>query len=213
MALGMVWKYDRQVVNALTSRSSSRAWLLPAARSLAALLPGLGVVFVQDHSMPVGFTIATVFFFGTAVAMFALAQQSGDARMRFLLLGSVHGLAAIAAFAALLVSPQEVVFFALIALWAFATAAVEFSATKLVNADDAMRLTRDWRTVAIGTGLFGLLMAFSPVLGIADAVSLTGLFGAYAAIVGVYHAIAAASAAFGTRVTGEATAKGLESES
>ncbi|WP_293696532.1 hypothetical protein [uncultured Agrococcus sp.] len=200
-------------MNALTSRSSSRAWLLPAARSFAALLPGLGVVFVQDHSMHVGFTIATVFFLGTAIAMFALARQTGDARMRFLVLGSIHGLAAFAAFAVLLVSPQQVVFLGLVALWAFATAAVEFSATKLASEEGGPGLGRDWRTVAIGTGLFGLLMAFSPLLGIADAVSLTGLFGAYAAIVGVYHAIAAASAAFGSRVTGEAAAKGLESES
>lgn len=165
--------------------------------------------------MPVGFVTGAVFFLGTAIALIALAGRAEDARARFRLLGFVHALAGVASFVLLFAFPEPLAFLSLVAIWAVGAAAIEFSATRITAAEEGTvsRVGRDWRTLAIGTVFFGLLIALSPLIGIADPVSLTGLFGAYAAIVGVYHAIAAASLAFGARVTGEQASRGLESES
>lgn len=164
--------------------------------------------------MQVGFVTAAVFFIASAAVLIGFANLAGEAKTRFLTLGVLYAVAGVAATALLFMFPNPMAFLLLVAIWAIAAAGIEFSATKTQEENGAVsRLGRDWRTLAIGTAFFGLLMAFSPFIGIADEVSLTGLFGAYAAIAGVYHAIAAASLAFGGRVTGEQASRSMENES
>lgn len=176
--------------------STARTWRLPAARAVAALLVGLPVAFVE-HTVTVAFVSVTVFFGLTAIATGLFAREAGAASARFRVLAVVHAAAAIAALVLLFAAPEPAVFVVLVAAWAAASAVIEFSSRKLV----ADRRSNDWTAVAVGTGAFALLVACSPLLGIADPVSLTGFFGAFAAVAGVYLAIAAASLAFGTKIT------------
>lgn len=164
--------------------------------------------------MRVGFVVAAVFFIATAIALMIFAPRAEASKIWFVALATLHTLAGITAVLLLFLSPEPLAFLLLAAFWAFGAAALEFSSMKrdLSEHGTLSRAGRDWRTMAIGAAFFGLLMAFSPLIGVADEVSLTGLFGAYAAIVGVYHAIAAASLAFGRRLTGEQT-RSLENES
>ena len=191
-----------------TSSPRSRDWTLPAARAVAALAVGLVVPFISNHSITVGLIAAAVFFGATTIALAVCSPSADSARKRFRMLAVVHALATVSAIALIVLAPEAWAFVVLIALWALASAAVEWLAAQSL----AMG-SRDARTIAIGTAVFGILVALSPALGMADPVSLTGLFAAFAAVVGVYHAIAAASLGFGSRITEGATNDTAEAQS
>ena len=91
-------------------------------------------------------------------------------------------------------------FLILLLVWALASGLVELATARLA-AQSHIASARDWRFVALVTLGYVVLLAISPLLGIADPVSLTGFLGAYAAIIGVFLLIGAASAALGTKAT------------
>lgn len=196
--------YDGHAVTEQTSNPSARAWTLPATRSVAALVVGIPVAFIP-HTIQVGLGAAGAFFVLTAAALALFARSTDEAAARFGVLAAITGLAAVAAAIMLAVAPEPWALIVLVVAWALASAAVEFTAAR-----GSDRRARDWRTVAVATAAFGVLFALTPLLGIADPVSLTGFFGAYAAIVGVFHAIAAASLAFGARLTQASAAEPQE---
>lgn len=90
------------------------------------------------------------------------------------------------------VSATELALGLAVAAWAIPAGALELRAwwrMRAVTEPRILRLARDWRAVGVLTILLGLVFAL-----LRDAVTLTGLVGAYAVIVGVYHALAALSA-------------------
>ena len=88
----------------------------------------------------------------------------------------------------------------LLIVWAAASGVIELFASKKA-AQHEVEGARDWRFVAIVTLAYAGLMALSPVVGLNDPVSLTGLLGAYAAVIGVFLLIGAASSALGAKAT------------
>lgn len=155
---------------------------------------------MQDHSSLVGLGTALALFAGTAVVMGLLASKAGAARRGVYVGAAVHAGAAIAALVLLIAQAGALPLLLLLLVWAIATGLVEFATSRLAAREEVPG-ARDWRFVAIFTLGYALLLALSPVIGIADPVSLTGFLGAYAAIVGVFLLIGAASVALGSKVT------------
>ena len=179
---------------------AQRAWLLSAARGAVALTVGIAVVFIQDHSSLIGLGTAAVLFACMAVAMAALSSKAGPARRGVLTGAAIHAAGAVASVALLMAQAGPVPLLILLLVWALASGLVELATARLA-AQSHIAAARDWRFVALVTLGYVVLLAISPLLGIADPVSLTGFLGAYAAIIGVFLLIGAASAALGTKAT------------
>ena len=182
------------------SDRASRVWLLSAVRAGCALIVGIAVVFVQDHSAAVGLTTAVALFALSAASIFIFSAKAGRARSHMLALASIHAVAAAAAAALLFTAPAAASLLTLLIVWAAASGIVELFASNLA-AKHGIDGARDWRFVAIVTLAYAGLMAISPVVGLHDPVSLTGLLGAYAAVIGVFLLIGAASSALGAKAT------------
>lgn len=182
------------------STRASRAWLLSAVRAGSALAVGIAVVFVQDHSAVVGLVTALALFGLSAASIFILSAKAGPARGHMLALAAVHAVAAVAAAVLLFTAPEAAPLLTLLIVWAAASGVIELFASKKA-AQHEVEGARDWRFVAIVTLAYAGLMALSPVVGLNDPVSLTGLLGAYAAVIGVFLLIGAASSALGAKAT------------
>lgn len=169
-------------------------WRLPAARSVAALVVGLPLIFVQSHAASVGL-VAFAVLAGLGGIALLVARGSAPAHSgRWVVLAGLTGIVAAAFAAAFAVTmPTGDVLAITVAAWAAIAAAAEGSgAWKLRGASDPVlrRIGLDWRTVAVATAVAAVVFAVLP----RNEVVLVGLVGAYAAIVGVFHGIAAVSA-------------------
>lgn len=180
--------------------SANRAWLLSAVRGAGALIVGVAVVFVQDHSPLVGLTTAVAIFAVTTIALLALLSRAGAARMHVATVAGIHAAAAVAAAILLLTAPEATAMLWLLIAWAIAAGVADFLTAKRA-AKLELAWARDWRFVSYLTLAFAALLLASPLLGMSDAISVTGLLGAYAAIIGVFLLIGAASIALGPKAT------------
>jgi len=183
----------RRAVTATPSPSQGwQPWHLPAMRAVPALAVGLPLPFVQLHSPLVGLVALVVLLAGTAVALWlgrglvpaGAGRWPSHAALWSALLAVVALLALLAA--------SELTLALTVAAWGIGAGAIELLGWWRMRGEReprTLRLARDWRAVAVLTLLLGVVFLF-----VRDAVTLTGLLGAYAVIVGVYHALAAASA-------------------
>lgn len=168
-------------------------WHLPAMRAVPALAVGLPLPFIQLHSPIVGFIALVVLLVGTAAALWLgrdlVPVEAG--RWPALAAGWTALLALIAVVVAVL-DASELTLALTVAAWAVPAGALELLGWWRMRAETdprTLRLARDWRAVGVFTILLGVVFLF-----VRDAVTLTGLLGAYAVIAGVYHALAALSA-------------------
>lgn len=183
----------RRAVTATSSPSQGwHPWHLPAMRAVPALVVGLPLPFIQLHSPVVGLIALVVLLAGSAVALWLgrslVPAEAGRWPMQSAILTAVLALVALAA----LLVPSELTLGLTVAIWGIGAGAIELAGWWRMRAatdQRTLRLVRDWRAVGIFTILLGLVF-----LVVRDAVTLTGLLGAYAVIVGVYHALAAVSA-------------------
>jgi uncharacterized membrane protein HdeD (DUF308 family) len=194
----------------VTSPASSRAFEvrhLQLARAVFAALAAVMVTFSPDHSAVVGlsvfsgFAIATGFVFAAAAWLVRPATE----RTTWIILAVLDLAAGIVAG----IGPWRttVVFFVLVIAWALATGLVEtVSAIRTRRRDAAAPGTRDALLIGILTLVLGAALPFVPMqyaleytLEEAGTFTLTGItiavgvFGGYAAIVGVFLAIAGLS--------------------
>jgi uncharacterized membrane protein HdeD (DUF308 family) len=168
-------------------------WHLPAMRAVPALVVGLPVPFIQLHSPIVGFIALVVLLLGTAAALWLGRSLVPVEAGRWP--GQVAAWTALLALIAIVVAvldASELTLALTVAAWAVPAGTLELLGWWRMRAETdprTLRLAHDWRAVGVFTILLGVVFLF-----VRDAVTLTGLLGAYAVIVGVYHALAALSA-------------------
>lgn len=168
-------------------------WHLPAMRAVPALVVGLPLPFIPLHSPLVGLLTLAVLAGGTAAALWLgrALVPAGAARWP-VPAAAWSALVAVVAVVLALAAPTETSLGLLVAAWALVTGALELRGWWRMRGETdqrTLRLVHDWRAVGVLTIILGLVFAF-----VRDAVTLTGMLGAYAVIVGVYHALAALSA-------------------
>ncbi|WAC66979.1 hypothetical protein OVA14_04235 [Agrococcus sp. SL85] len=170
-----------------------QTWHLPAMRAVPALLVGLPLPFVQLHSPFVGLVaLALLTGLGAAALWLGRGLVPAEARGWPAQAAGWSALAALVAVVLALLSPTETSFGLLVAAWGIGAGALELAGWwRLRRAAEprTLRLARDWRAVGAATIILGVVFAL-----VRDAVTLTGLLGAYAVVVGVYLALAALSA-------------------
>ncbi len=168
-------------------------WHLPAMRAVPALAVGLPLPFIQLHSPIVGFIALIVLLVGTAAALWlGRSLVPAQAGRWPAVTAAWTALLACIAIAVAVLDASELTLALTVAAWAVPAGALELLGWWRMRAETeprALRLARDWRAVGVFTILLGVVFLF-----VRDAVTLTGLLGAYAVIVGVYHALAALSA-------------------
>ncbi|GEK80862.1 hypothetical protein ABA31_22130 [Agrococcus baldri] len=168
-------------------------WHLPAMRAVPALVVGLPLPFIQLHAPIVGLIALAVLLAGTAAATWLGRRAVPEGAGRWPAVIAVwSGAVALVAVALAIAIPSETMLGLTVALWAIPAGLVElqgWARMRSVTEPRTRQLVRDWLIVGVFTILLGLVFAF-----LRDAVSLVGLLGAYAVIVGVFHAVAALSA-------------------
>lgn len=180
-------------------------WHLPAMRAVPALVVGLPLPFIQLHSPIVGTVALVVLLAGTAVALWLGRRLVPAGAGRWPALVAVwSALLALVALAVALLGASELTLALTVAAWAVPAGVLEllgWSRMRGVAEPRTLRLVQDWRAVGVFTILLGVVFLF-----VRDAVTLTGMLGAYAVIVGVYHALAALSARPARTTTERSTA-------
>ncbi len=184
----------RRPVTATPSTSQGQLhWRLPAMRAVPALAVGLPLPFIQLHTPVVGLIALAVLLAGTAAALWISRRRVPDGAGRWPLVVAIwSGVVAVVAAALAIIAPTAAVLGLTVALWAIPTGIVELQGwvrMRSVTEPRTRQLARDWLAVGGFTILLGLVFAF-----LRDPVSLVGFLGAYAVIVGVFHAVAALSA-------------------
>jgi len=162
-------------------------------RAVPALAVGLPLPFIQLHSPIVGSIALAVLLAGTAVALWLGRALVPAEAGRWPVLSAVWtALLAVVALAVALLGATELTLALAVAAWAVPAGLLELLGWRRMRGETdprTLRLARDWRAVGLFTIALGVVFLF-----VRDAVTLTGLLGAYAVIVGVYHALAALSA-------------------
>lgn len=180
-------------------------WHLPAMRAVPALVVGLPLPFIQLHSPVVGAIALAVLLAGTAVALWLGRSLVPVGAGRWPALAAAWtALLAVVALGVAVLGASELTFALTVAAWAVPAGVLEllgWSRMRGVTEPRVLRLVQDWRAVGIFTIVLGVVFLF-----VRDAVTLTGLLGAYAVIVGVYHALAALSARPARTTTERSTA-------
>lgn len=202
-AVSTIEQHDGQA----PSTSSDRpVWQLAAARAVPSVAVGVAVTFLQLHNAAVGLVTFSVLALGTGVAMLAMRRAVYAPVRTFPIVAGVAGVVAgVAAAAFAIAAPSPLAFKILVAAWALVSGLAEGRAWWTMRATTdapARRIVSDWRFVAASTVLIAVVFALLPT----HEVVLVGLVGAYAIVVGVFHAIAALSARAAARDASGATA-------
>lgn len=185
---------------------------MQSARAIVAAVAAIAITFTPDHSAPVGLAIFGGFAAVTGVVLLAAAFFSvpGGARWAVVTLGIAGVVAGLVGGVA---APRSTVtFFVVVIAWAVITGIVEVvagvTAFRLARRSSAPRseagdgVTVGILTLLLGVGLTLVPSGFALQYYVGDArqsFTLTattigvGIFGAYAAVVAVYLAIAALS--------------------
>ncbi|TQL46573.1 hypothetical protein FB562_2097 [Homoserinimonas aerilata] len=183
-------------------------WILDLGRAVPALGAGLAITFMQDHSATVGSLVFGIFALASGVVLAAFGGRAlapGATRTVIIIQGIVTAMlggAGITFGTGAGVTPGGLSeFLLLLTVFAAITGFLELYAG-LRSRDSA--IGRDWLTVGGFTAIAALVFLIIPP----DPILATGLFGAYAVLVGVYHVIAGLSLRWAQTSTkkGEATA-------
>jgi uncharacterized membrane protein HdeD (DUF308 family) len=191
-----------------STRAARAYWPVPLVRAVVAAVVALVTTFSLDHSSLMGLLLFGVFALGGGVlgGVYGAARLADEvvSRRLFLAYAAVSGLAAIAALLLALVAPTPPSYVYLVASWAAVAGVLELVAG--VRARSRTPLARDWSTVGALTIVLALAFLvvppdfttrFSGAQGVSGTMTTSimtvGLFGAYAAIIAAYLAIAAIS--------------------
>lgn len=182
------------------------SWVAPLARAIPAIVLGVAITFSQDHSAALGLTAFGIFAVVTAAVLLASALRADRA-----LRGTawIHGVVTAIAGIAALVSPQRDlgVLILVVSAWAILTGALE--TINGVRFRRTRPIARDWLLGGVITIVLALVFLLVPrdytdpfrvedkgvvVSGVVTAdITLVGVLGAWAFILGALYAIAAVS--------------------
>lgn len=179
----------------------SRSWLVFLARAVIAIVVALAVTFSADHSTLVGALSFGVFAIlsGVAIGIGAVVAPLPGTGLAQGIVSVVAGLLAI------VVARDEIaVLLFIVGAWAVLTAVLEF--VRGLRVRGRSTIAREWLAAGVITAVFAVAVLLVPsdftqgfvgpdgvARTLTASVFLTGLTGAYAAILGVYLVIAALS--------------------
>lgn len=165
----------------------SRYWAVPAVRAVVALAAAAVITFTRDaHTATFGLVVFGVFALldgATTAVLTTLFSERGLTRTLFVIQGVIG--AVIGALALALAGSGLGMFLYLSTVWAALTGFLELYNGLRSRGRDAA--ARDWLTTGALTAALALALLFAP----AEALLAIGLFGAWAAIVGVFQGIGA----------------------
>lgn len=172
---------DREVV-------AAAYWPVPLTRAVVALIVGLAVTFLADHSPRVGLIALGVLALGGGLVVALLGRDRVVDRTAGRMLAGQGVLSAVIGAASLVLAFTGAglgTLLLLATLFAVLTGALELYA----GIRTRRTVGREWLVVGAGTVLFALVLLIAPV----DSVAVVGFIGAYGIILGVYLMIAAFS--------------------
>ncbi len=170
--------------------SPGALWLAPVARAVPALVVGLAITFIADHSALLGLVMLAVFGLGSALVLVATSARLVSSEP----LRSLHrALAAVSALAGVLAATAAAMFGStlpvlLLLVGGYAVLAGALELVWGIRHRDRSPLARDAMIVGVGTLALAVVFAL-----VADPVSAVGFFGAYAVVLGVFLIIAGLS--------------------
>lgn len=173
-----------------SARFGSRYWPVPLVRAAIAVVAAVVITFSSNHSPAFGLAVFGIFAWAQGLTIAGTSRLTGLSPIGVILtvtqgvVSFAFGTAALLAFAQTAPLASLVT---LVVLWAVATGALELVVG--LRKADSTPSSRD--RVAVGGAT--VLLAVAYLLGRDDAILLVGALGAYAAIIGVYLAIAALS--------------------
>jgi len=197
----------------------ARYWLVPIVRAVVALAITVSITFNPDHSAAVGFLAFGLFAAISGLVVIVGAVVAMAPRERSLVIAQ-GGVSVIAGAVALLAPGAGVPFLLfLVSAWAAVSGFLELFTG--IRARRRLGHARDWIFAGGITALFAIVVLVIPAdfqqtftgpdkveRSLTAAVILTGAIGAYAAILGVYLAIAGLSLKWGTQNTSAELAEG-----
>ncbi|MCW4385784.1 hypothetical protein OH146_08345 [Salinibacterium sp. SYSU T00001] len=163
-------------------------WPVPLSRAVVALAVGIAVTFLAEHSPRVGLlALAGLALGGGAVVALLSRGRIADrtATRIFVAQGLISALIGVIALPLALTGAGLGTLLLLATVWAVLTGALELYAGYRLRTGGG----RDWVTAGAGTLALALVLLLAP----SDTVTVVGIIGAYAVILGVYLVIAALS--------------------
>ena len=159
---------------------ATHSWVVPVVRGALAVIPGVAIAFMQDHSPALGLLVFGVWALVSGPVVGALALRTitvPGTRSLF----AVNAVVTTAAGLIALTVPGGLAFLLyLVSVWAAVTGFVELYAG--LRSRGRTPAARDW----IATGAFTAVLAIVFLLLPPDSVTAVGLLGAYLVILGVY---------------------------
>jgi uncharacterized membrane protein HdeD (DUF308 family) len=172
-----------------SARFAARYWLVQLLGAVIALIAGVVVTFSPDHSPSFGLSVFAGYALvsGGVIAGTAFrAERSRFATAVTVAQGLIGVGTGLAALLILVLGASSIVtLVAVLVVWALPNAAADL--TLGLRRSEASPASRDHVVIGVAAGL----LAVVALLGLTDSVLVVGAFGAFAAIVGVYLAIAA----------------------
>ncbi|MDM4762323.1 hypothetical protein QT381_04800 [Galbitalea sp. SE-J8] len=186
---------------AADAATPGRAWIVLLARAVVALVVALVVTFSADHATAVG-ALAFGLFAIVSGLVIGVGAVTGPLPVAGIVQGAVSGVAGVVS---ILVARDEIaILLFVLSSWAALTAFIELF--RGLRSRGRSSLAREWVFAGALTGLFAIAVLLVPVdlnqvfvgpdevkRALTASVMVTGLVGAYAAILGVYLFIAALS--------------------
>lgn len=165
-------------------------WLAPVLRAVPAIVVGLAITFIAEHSVLLGLIMLAAFGLTSATVLLATSLRLDATEP----VRALHrGLALVAAFAGILAAAAAALIGSalpvlLLLIGGYAVLAGALELVWGIRHRDRSPLARDG--VIIGTGTLALAVVLALV---ADPVSAVGFFGAYAVMLGIFLIIAGLS--------------------
>jgi uncharacterized membrane protein HdeD (DUF308 family) len=183
--------------SAAESAAPRSPWLAPLLRAAPALVVGLSITFIADHSALVGLVMLGVFGLASAAVLTITgARMSRAEPMRPLHRGLavITGLAGLLALVVVATATTAVLGMLVLLVGGYAVLAGALELVWGIRHRERSPLARDAVVIGVGTLALAVVLAF-----VGDPVSAVGFFGAYAVVLGIFLVIAALSARWSTQ--------------
>lgn len=175
--------------------TASGVWWAQVARAIPAIVVGLGITFVADHSVALGLVMLAIFGLASALALMVSSlrlEKTEPLRGLHRGLALVTGIAGtLSAVAAAAVTGSLAVLLLLAGGYAVLAGALEL--VWGISHHHRSPSARDAIVIGVGTLALAIVLAL-----VADPVSAVGFFGAYAIMLGIFLLIAGLSLRWST---------------
>lgn len=175
-------------------------WLAPVLRAVPALIVGLSITFIADHSALIGLIMLGAFGLATAAVLVLtdVRMRRGEPLRRLhrglAVITGIAGLLALVAVATATTTATAGLGMLVLLVGGYAVLAGGLELVWGIRHRAVSPLARDAVVIGAGTLALALVLAF-----VGDPVSAVGFFGAYAVVLGVFLVIAGMSARWSTQ--------------